>query len=265
MRVAATALLLCAATSVGVARAETVPFDASIQIRASVGQDPVGFELISLHASGNAEIDGGVVRFPAGAVSGPIPTLSGFGGTLANGSATFSASGAGAGSTCPLSFASPQEICIDGGGFGGVMALSGITQEGQALAVWGVGGTGMATVSGVPRTVEGTRWTRGGASAYFLVTELDPVTPFLLSGAGTFRGLPSTYEGPGLPGFSLVTPMVATAQLAGSSKNVRALATLRIDFTPAAVPLGGPGVLAALLLATGVSAARSGARRARSP
>lgn len=236
---------------VRIARAELVPFTGVLEIRTSVGTNPGSFQLLSVEAAGVAEIDGGVVRIPGGEFSAIVPNLSGFGGTLANGPATFAASGAGAGSSCPLT--QTQEICIDGGGFGGLMALGGLTHAGQMLSVWGLGGSSPgSTASGVPRVEEGTRWTEGNAAAWYYVVEVDPATPFVLSDVGSFRGLPSTFAGEGLPGFSLVTPMVVTAGLPGSSKNVRAIAALRIDFGERSVPVGGAGILAVLLGLAGV-------------
>jgi hypothetical protein len=240
-------LLSMAATLAG---AEQVPFSAVLEIRASAGQDLYGFPLLSAQATGVAEIEAGVVRLPAGELSALVPGLSGFGGTLVNGPATFSAAGAGPGSSCPLT--QVQEVCIGGGGFGGVMALNGVSQEGQALAVWGLGGSSVgSTSSGLSRVEEGTRWTQGTASAWYYVLEVDPGTPFLLSDVGSFRGLPSTFAGEGLPGFSVVTPLVVTADLPTSMKNARAVAKLRIDFGGAPVPIGGVWVLALLLALIG--------------
>jgi len=233
----------------GVANAELFPFTAVLEISASVGADPLQFDLLSVQATGTAEISGGVVRIPAGALSAIVPDLSGFGGALVNGPATFSAGGAGPGSTCPLSHM--QEICIDGGGFGGVMALAGVTHEGQALSVWGLGGTRVgSTASGLTRIEAGTRWTQGDASAWYYIPELDP-TPFRLREVGTFRGLPSTFAGAGLAGFSLVTPMVVTADQFTSADNARAVAKLRIDFGAKPVPVGGAGIIAVLLALAG--------------
>jgi len=243
------------------AHAELFPFTAVLEIRASVGAEPASFELLSLQTTGTAEVSNGVVRIPAGVLSAVVPGLSGFGGALVNGPATFSAGGAGSGSTCPL--IRMQEICIDGGGFGGVMALAGVTHQGQALSVWGLGGTSVgSTVSGLTRMEEGTRWTEGSAFALFYIPEIDP-TPFGITEVGTFRGLPNTFVGTGLPGFSLVTPMVVTADSFVSLDNARAVAKLRIDFGPRPVPLGGTGVIAVLLALAGVmrlSLERSGGR-----
>jgi hypothetical protein len=251
--------LLLAAGIPGVAAADPYPFTAVLEIEASVGMDPEPFELLSVQRSGVAEIQAGVVTLPAGLLSVAVPGLAGFGGTLVNGPGSFSAGGAGAGSTCSL--IETQEVCIAGGGFGGVMALDGVTHESQSLAVWGVGGSSVgATPGGVPRTVEGTRWTQGAASAWYYVPELDP-TPFVLDGVGTFRGLPGTHMGPGVPGFSLVTPMVVTTRIPTSEGNARAVARLRIDFGPIAVPTAGGGVLAALLALAGVVALASARSR----
>ena len=222
-------------------------------------------QLLSVDVAGAADIDAGVVKIDAAEFSAVVPNVSGFGGTLINGPATFSAAGGGPGSSCPL--IAMQEICIDGGAFGGVMALGGVTHEGQALFVWGLGGTHTgATASGIERVEEGTRWTEGSASAWYYVPEIDPATPFLLSGVGTFRGLPGTFAGAGSPGFSLVTPMVVTADLPTSSKNVRAVARLRVDFDAKPVPTGGAGILALLLAGAGMARLRltwHGADRAR--
>ena len=65
------------------ARAEMVAFSGRVDIRASVGTSPESFELLSVAVSGFAEIDAGAVRIQAGALSVPVPTLSGFGGNLA--------------------------------------------------------------------------------------------------------------------------------------------------------------------------------------
>ena len=136
------------------------------------------------------------------------------------------------------------------------MALGGVTHEGQALSVWGLGGSKVgATASGVTRAEEGTRWTEGNAAAWYFIPEIDP-TPFAITGVGTFRGLPGAITGAGVPGFSLVTPMVVTADLPTSSKNVRAVATLRIDFGAKPVPIGGTGILAVLLVIAGVARLR---------
>jgi hypothetical protein len=235
--------------------AEVARFTGVLEIQASVGVSVDSFQLLSVDVAGAADIDGGVVRIDAGEFSAVVPNASGFGGTLINGPATFSAAGAGSGSSCPL--IGMQEICIDGGAFGGVMALGGVTHEGQALSVWGLGGTHTgSTASGISRAEEGTRWTEGNASAWYYVLEIDPATPFLLSGVGTFRGLPGTFAAVELPGFSLVTPMVVTADLPTSSKNVRAVAMLRVDFDAKPVPTGGAGILAILLVSAGMARLR---------
>lgn len=242
------------------ARAEPFAFTAVLEIQASVGTSALSFPLLSVETAGVADITSGVVHIAAGEISAAVPTASGFGGTLVNGSATFSAGGAGAGATCPLVM--EQEVCIQGGGFGGAMRLAGISQLGQAFSVWGVGGSHVgATTSGLTRAEQATRWTAGEGTAAFYVTEIDPGTPFAISDVGTFRGLPSTYGGPGPAGFSVVTPVVVTADLAGSSKDVRALAKLRVDFKPSKpLPIGGAGALAILLVLAGIGRLR---RRSR--
>lgn len=237
--------------SPGLAASEVVPFSGILEVRASVGASPDPFLLLAVDVTGTAEIDGGIVSIAAGELTAVVPNVSGFGGTLVNGAASFAAAGAGPGSSCPL--ADWQEICIAGGGFGGVMALAGFTHEGQALTVWGRGGVEVgSTASGVVRTEEGTLWTEGNASAWYYVPEIDP-TPFAILAAGSFRGLPSTITGGVVPGFSLVTPMVVTASLPNSSKNVRAVATLRIDLGVSPVPIGGVGALALLLTLAGLA------------
>jgi hypothetical protein len=131
------------------------------------------------------------------------------------------------------------------------MQLGGITQDGQLISVWGSGGTSIgSTASGVQRSVQGTRWTQGNAAVWYYVLEIDPGTPFVLSDTGSFRGLPSTFSGEGLPGFSLVTPVALTSELSTSEANVRGIARLRIDFARP-VPVGGVGLLALLLGALG--------------
>lgn len=252
MRCAVTLLApLLACLPPSLALAEQVPFTAVLEIRASVGTSTESFPLLSLETAGVAAVDAGVVRIPAAELTGLVPELSGFGGSLVNGPATFQAGGAGAGSSCPLT--QVQEVCIEGGGFGGVMQLGGVSQAGQAIPVWGVEGTGTgSTASGVPRTVRGRRWTQGNAAVWYYVTEVDPATPFLLSASGSFRGLPSTFAGEGLPGFSLVTPVALTSALPTSEQNVRGIAVLRIDFARP-VPVGGIGVLALLLGALGAA------------
>lgn len=236
------------------ARAERVAFSGILEVRASVGTSPYDFELLSVAVAGMAEVDAGVVKIPASELSAAVPGVSGFGGTLVNGPATFSAGGAGPGSTCPL--IGTQEICIDGGGFGGVMALAGVTHEGQALAVWGLGGANAgSTASGLPRIEQGTRWTEGNASAWYYIFEID-ATPFAITAAGTFRGLPGTHTATGPAGFSLVTPMVVTANLGSSTKNVRAMANLRVDFDVQPAPIGGAGIIATLLVLAGLARSR---------
>ena len=246
------ALLVSAPMSA--ARAELVTFTGLLQVQASVGADPGTFELLSTGVSGTADVSGGVVKVPAGIFAVSVPRLSGFGGEFVNGSVTFSFGGAGPGPgpTCGLYFV--QEICIDGGGFGGVMPLKGVTQAGQGLSVWGTGGTSTAsTISGVERQVQGTPWTTGMASIWFYIPEID-VTPFRIDATGTFRGLPSTFMGAGPPGFSLVTPMMITANLPSSTNNVRAIAKLRLDLgeRPVPVPVAGPGALGILAILLGV-------------
>ena len=231
-------------------RAAVVAFTGVVEIEASVGTDPNSFELLSVPVSGLAHIDGGVVRIAASAIHTAVPNLANFGGTLVNGAATFSVGGAGPGSTCPL--IEMQEVCIDGGGFGGVMALGGVTHAGQALSVWGIGGSQVGmTTSGLSRTEEGLLHTAGRARAFYYIPETDP-TPFAITKTGSFRGLPSTFTGTGVAGFSLVTPMVVTANLPTSGDNARAVAILRIDFNPQSVPLGGTSLLALLLVTVGL-------------
>ena len=84
------------------AHAEVVRFTGVLEIQASVGVSVDSFQLLSVDVTGAAEIDGGVVRIDAGEFSAVVPNVSGFGGTLVNGPATFSAAGGGPGSSCPL-------------------------------------------------------------------------------------------------------------------------------------------------------------------
>lgn len=235
-------------------RAAEVPFAGTLEIIASVGTDPYDFRLLSVPVAGQADVSGDVVRIGAGQINAAIPAISGFGGTLVNGPGTFSAGGAGAGSTCPL--VALQEVCIDGGGFGGGMRLSGVTQLGQPLAVWGLSGTiAGQTASGVPRDEQGRLWTQGHASAWYYIYEID-ATPFAVMSSGTFRGLPGTAAGDA--GFSLVVPMIVHAHNGSSLRNARAIARLRVDFVPRAVPLGAVGLLGAALVALGIFYARTG-------
>jgi hypothetical protein len=248
----AVALLVSAPMSA--ARAELVSFTGVLELRASVGTDPGTFELLSTSVSGTADLSGGIVKIPAGALAFAVPDVSGFGGEFVNGPVTLSFGGAGPGPgpTCGLYFF--PEICIDGGGFGGVMALDGVTHAGQGLAVWGAGGTSTdSTIGGVMRRVHGTPWTTGMASIWFHVPEIDP-TPFRIDSTGSFRGLPSTFMGTGPAGFSLVTPMLVIANLPGSTHDLRAIARLRLDFDDQAVPVpvGGAGALVLLAGLLGV-------------
>ena len=87
------------------------------------------------------------------------------------------------------------------------------------------------------------------------VPEIDP-TPFAITDAGTFRGLPSTYTGAGDSGFTLVTPMIVTTDLPVSLHNVRAVAKLRIDFTTTSVPIRGALVLAISFVMIGMAQLR---------
>ncbi len=136
------------------------------------------------------------------------------------------------------------------------MLLGGVQHAGQALVVWGAGGTNVAsTSSGLARTEAAKLWTEGSADAWYYVPEIDP-TPFLISQVGTFRGLPSTFAGPGDPGFTLVTPMMVTADLPVSIHNVRGVARLRIDFNTISVPTAGAAALAILLAVVGMAQLR---------
>lgn len=234
------------------ARAELLPFTGELAIEASVATELGATQLVTVQATGVAEVDGGVVRLPAGAFTAMVAGLPGFGGTLTSGPATFSPGGAGPGTPCPST--AIQFACIDGAGFGGAAALEGVTHLGQPLEVFGLGGTHVGmTASGVPRVEEAERWTTGHAEAYFIVQEVDPGTPFLIEGTGTFRGLPGTFTGTGPAGFTVVTPMVVTADLPDSSRNVRAIARLRIDFGARPVPLAGSAVVAVVLAALGAA------------
>lgn len=229
------------------ANAEPRPFTATLEIRASAD---AGFEfpLLSTSGTGVADVTGGFVKIPAGVLSELVPAMAGFGGTVVNGPLTFSASGVGAGQIC--SFIAIQELCWDGGGFGGVMRLDGITRSGVPFEPFGEPGTGQSGI------VEGGPWTTGSASVFYFIPETDP-TPFAIIDAGSFRGLPSTE--PANAGFSTVTPAMLTTNLAGSTGNARISAKLRIDF-PKAVPLGVAGSLAPILAALGVAAALRGRR-----
>jgi hypothetical protein len=148
--------------------AATWPFTGQLEIQTSVGREPTAGLLFSVSLSGTAEIEGGVVRIPAGAISIPVPSAFGFDGTLRNGPGTFSPGGAGAGATCPL--IDTQEVCVDGGGFGGAMALNGMAQLGQDLERFGLPGTNLGmTASGLQRREGGTHWTDGQASAWYFI------------------------------------------------------------------------------------------------
>lgn len=223
-------------------------FSGTLRLLGSVSTTPDPFLLLSVPIAGTADVSGTVVQIPAGAIQAAIPSIANFGGTLVNRAATFSMSGAGTGSTCPL--LAMQEVCIDGGGFGGSMQLAGVTHLGQEMEVWGSDGTnpGM-TASGLPRTEKARPWTQGRAQAAFYIFEID-ATPFSISGTGSFLGLPGT--APGDAGFSLVTPMVVTSQATTSLNNMRAIASLRIVFTPPAVAASSAEILAVCLVLIGV-------------
>jgi hypothetical protein len=229
--------------------AAEVPFVGTLEILASVGLDVYDQTLLSVPIQGIADVSGSVVRIPSGEITAPVPPISGFSGTLVNGPATFSVGGAGAGSTCPL--VELQEACIEGGGFGGVMRLSGVLHDGQALEVWGRSGSnpGM-TSAGLSRTELARNWTEGHATAFYYILETD-ITPFAISATGTFRGLPAS--APENVGFSLVTPMIVTSAGPSSLHNVRTLTRLRIDFSPRPVPLGALGPLVAVLVLVGLA------------
>jgi hypothetical protein len=250
-------LVLALVALAGEVPAAEWPFTGQLEIRTSIGTNPANGQLLVVPLSGVAEIEAGVLKIPAGAISAPVPDLFGFGGTLMNAPGTFSPGGAGPGASCPL--VELQEICIDGGGFGGSMRLDGLTQAGQDLERFGSPGTNVGvTMSGKIRTEAGTRWTQGHASVWFFIPEIDP-TPFILAGVGSFRGLPSTFTGEGQAGLTLVTPMrvtFANPSPSGepSDPNVRALARLRIDFAAEPVPIAAAvaAIVAALLTGFGV-------------
>jgi hypothetical protein len=233
------------------AEAGSFPFTGTLEVVTSVGARPGSSALVSVAVNGTADVTAGVVLVPAGEISAVLPSLSGFSGTLVNEAGSFFTGGAGPGSSCPL--VEIQEICIQGGGFGGQMAMKGALHAGQALEVWGSSATHLGmTSAGLSRTEAAMPFTAGTAAVWYYVPETDP-TPFTIAGSGTFRGLPSTFTGTGAAGFSLVTPMMVTADLPVSAHNVRAIATLRIHFqrTPR-VPTGAALLLAAALGVAGV-------------
>lgn len=241
------------------AQAALVPFHGTLEITVSTGTMPGSFQLLSVPVSGTAEVTGTTVRIAAGEISAAVPAIAGFGGTLVNGAARFSTGGAGARSTCPLLLV--QEVCIGGNGFGGAMALAGVTQAGQSLVAWGLGTmqTGM-TASGLSRVEQARLWTEGNASAWYFIPEVDP-TPFVIAQVGSFRGLPATQMEDA--GFSLVTPLAVTAASVSTADNVRVVARLRIDFAPRPVPLAGACLVAALLALTGSYRLAAPQRRTR--
>jgi hypothetical protein len=252
--------------SASTARGELVPFTATLTIRVSLGLDTGSSQLLSVSESGMASVSSGVVQIPSGVFDETVPAVSGFGGMVVNVVGSFSPGGAGPPLSCPLT---TDNACVSGGGFGGGMALGGITQKGQGMSIWGVGGSAVdSTASGDQRVVRAAPWSTGTAEAWFYVLELDPGTPFLLSDQGSFRGLPSTISGTGPAGFTMVTPVVVTSlSNPGSSvNNVRGVARLRIDFEPEldSVPVLGSGIVAFLLCSYGTLILARG-RRARAP
>ncbi|MBW2696145.1 MAG: hypothetical protein JRE70_06705, partial [Deltaproteobacteria bacterium] len=56
------------------------PFTGQLEIRTSIGTNPADGQLLSVPLSGVAEIEAGVLRIPAGAISAAVPDLFGFGG-----------------------------------------------------------------------------------------------------------------------------------------------------------------------------------------
>ena len=229
------------------ASAEFIHYEASLQLYVSVGLMNQEVRMVDAAFSGLADVEAGVVSIAAGDLSAPLPTGVGFdGGTLVNGALTFSIGGAGPGETCDL--IAIQERCIRGGGFGGVMPLIGVRHLGQALDAWGADAITTGTTSmGHTRVVSATRWTTGTGEAWFHIYE----SPFLVSGMGSFAGLPSTATAPGELGFRVVTPMVVTANQISIEANVRGLATLTVRFPSQPVPLTISTVLAGVLAAVG--------------
>jgi len=254
-------LVVLALVSLGASNvlATELPYYATLELTVSSGTDPESTLLLTAPFSGMANVDAGVVNIPAGALSVGVPAAGGFAGQLVNGQLVLFVAGGGLGSTCPL--IAIQERCIAGGGFGGVMALSGITHLGQDLGVWGSGGNGTGmTTGGLTRPVLATRWTTGMASAWYYILEAD-ITPFALISTGSFGGLPSTHTGTGQTGFRVVTPMVVTGPTSSSLPNARGMATLTVRFAPQPLPLGGGVLLTAVVSGLGLAALRR-ARRA---
>jgi hypothetical protein len=242
-------LFLLACFPAVTAKAAPVPFGWQLGLRVNVGAGSTsGVQLPALSGSGVAQVSAGSVSIGAGSIAGAVPTTAGFGGTLSNGAGVFSFGAVTPGFACP---SNPNQLvgdlaCVSTGGFGGSLGLSGILHLGQGLSPWGAGGASLGqTASGQGRVVQAAPWTTGFATAWYFLT-IDP-TPFALADHGTFRGLPSTFTGTGLPGFSLVTPMVITTTLGPILPvNARGIATLSIAFVPEPHSL--------LLVATGILA-----------
>ena len=130
--------VVCLLASENAARGELMPFTATLTIRVSLGLGIGSSQLLSVTKSGTASVSSGFVQIPSGVFSETVPAVGGLGGTVVNVAGGFSPGGAGPPLSCPLS---SDNACVSGGGFGGGMALGGITQMGQGLPIWGVGGS----------------------------------------------------------------------------------------------------------------------------
>lgn len=246
----------------GGAAADPVDFDAVLTVEVSAGGNPGKYRLLETAFSGVADASGGVVKFPAGSLDVAVPDVAGFGGTLVNGPGTFRRGGSGPVANCADS--SARKVCIEGGTFGGEMALSGVTQAGDALPGWGLFHKGTVPVGrDASRQAVGAGWTAGVAYAWYFIPDRD-LTPFRLDAAGTFRGLPSTFSGGGLPGFSLATPVVVHSSFGPSTADVRALARMRVDFVArrSDSSLGAVGLVAVVVAALALVGAGWSLRRA---
>ncbi|MCP5060686.1 MAG: hypothetical protein GY937_28650 [bacterium] len=246
-------LLLLAYAPTGSASAGPVAFNWQLRLEVNVGAGPnSSVQLPPLSGTGIAQVSGGALSIAPGEIVAAIPTTMGFGGTISNGAGTFSSGAVSSGFACPSNAGQigVDTACVSSGGFGGLLSLSGLLHLGQGLSLWGLGGTNVGqTSSGLFRALQAAPWTTGFASAWYFLT-VDP-TPFVLADRGTFRGLPSTFAGPGLPGLSLVAPMVVYSPIAVLPENARGIATLSITFVPEprVLLLGATAVFALLLSA----------------